>query len=131
MIKILNHSAVLVGAGSAETSNDVSQIENLRQLYLVKNEEELHRFLRRRVGLSEALIKSYEKIKEYFGEDATISLAVVKDAEYQTDKQLFIFISPNCSFDEAIKTEERFINDWWLDVYERSSGYLNILLEFK
>jgi len=89
-------------------------ISLLHKQYIIKNIEEVNRFLSDHKHLLDTLLIIPRQIQQFFG-DIPLELQLVKDAE-EDYEGLFIIIMSNMPPNESLDHLERMEEEWWLDV---------------
>ena len=105
-------------------------IRGLKQLYVLRREEEVYDFLIKDSFLFSFLSEAYDKISNYFEESSKVFLEVVTDPEIE-DEELLISIHTNLLPDEAFNRLSRLDKEWWLDTPTYARKKICIDLDFK
>jgi hypothetical protein len=106
------------------------QTQRLDSLYRIKNRIEVFDFIQKTPALSNLLVEAYRKIEEYFGKNTQVSLDVFNDPEEPEFRMLNALITTNRTAKEARRILDRFDTEWWLEMYPRSQGYINVSLSY-
>jgi hypothetical protein len=102
----------------------------LKQLYVLRREEEVYDFLVKDSFLFPLLLEAYDKISNYFGESSKVFLEVVTDPE-AGDEELLISIHTNLRPDEAFNKLSQLDKEWWLDTPTYARKKICVDLDFK
>ena len=105
----------------------LSVISELEKFYFLRNPNEITQFLFENDFLIETLVEAPQHINRIFGE-IPLLLELHKDPEENWD-ELFIVIKSFFSPEEALKKENRLIDEWFFDKIEKTRGKLNITEE--
>lgn len=103
----------------------MTEIEELKKLYIFDNEKEIVDFLKENDFLLNVLFEAPEQVKKYFGEDVKIHLELFYDPESCYD-ELFIVIENGYSAEMSCEIENKLVNEWFLDKMKELKGKLNI-----
>lgn len=115
----------------AEIDSRQAQIERLKNLYALRNENRVIEFLRLHDYLFSLIFEIPEQIRKYFP-DTHLYLRIIRDPDSKTlDEWLILDVSTDLSAREAIDRREKFIKEWWRSNRSRSNGNLSIFLEYK
>ncbi len=107
-----------------------SYTERLKCLYHMDDVKEVFDFLKEHPFLPELLVEAHRKIEGYFGKGTRIILEMFDDPEEPEFRMLNAFIVTKLTPREAHLILDRFDKEWWLDVYPRSQGYINISFSY-
>jgi len=105
-------------------------LRGLKQLYVLRREEEVYDFLINDYFLFSFLSEAYDKINNYFEESSKVFLEVVTDPEIE-DEELLISIHTNLRPDEAFNRLSRLDKEWWLNTPTYARKKICIDLDFK
>ncbi|MBE0516022.1 MAG: hypothetical protein IBX41_01345 [Methanophagales archaeon] len=105
-------------------------LRGLKQLYVLRREEEVYDFLVKDSFLFPLLLEAYDKISNYFEESSKVFLEVVTDPE-AGDEDLLISIHTNLRPEEAFNRLSQLDKEWWLDTPTYVRKKICIDLDFK
>ena len=105
-----------------------SSLERWAQNYEFQEPKEIEQFLLHHQELIPLLAEAPKPIAEVFGY-VPLRLKLEHDLEEAT-QTLFIVISTSLSSEEALKREERLMEEWFLDRMDVAQGRLNFTEEF-
>jgi len=108
-----------------------ADIGALKQLYVLRRQSEVIKFLVDNSFLFLILQEAYGQIRNYFGESAQVILEVITDPEVAGEQELAIFIRTNLSPDGAFNKLEQLGEEWWLDTPFNVRKKLCIDVEFE
>jgi hypothetical protein len=103
-------------------------IEYLSQIYDFSDPHEIKGFLLRNHFLIDLVLEANEKISEFFGTDIKKALEITTDPD-ENFEELFIVIKSNYSAEKARTLLNSLMDEWFLDVIDRTRGLLNITEE--
>lgn len=112
--------SVKIIAGRVEEDPDVS--ERINRLDI---EPEVVHFLRQDSDLASVVNEATSQLVRFIP-DASLSLKLLSDPEYDTGEQLFLGISTGLAEDDALEALGRFDRQWWVDHVSRARGLLCI-----
>jgi hypothetical protein len=108
-----------------------ADIGTLEQLYVLRRQSEVIKFLVDNSFLFPFLQGAYEQVRNYFGESVQLVLEVVTDPEVAGDQELVIFIRTDLPPDEAFNKLKQLGEEWWLDTPFNVREKLCIDVEFE
>lgn len=91
-------------------SPDLAQLANQ-----VDIPDEAREYLQANPSLTSLIPRIADKVREYFGDDASIRLELVTFPEVADDRELFALVSSPWAAAEAAERLARFDEDWWVD----------------
>jgi bifunctional DNA-binding transcriptional regulator/antitoxin component of YhaV-PrlF toxin-antitoxin module len=105
------------------------KVENLqiKELYQIRNAEEVWRFLEVHQYLVPLLIEAHSHIRKYFP-TANLVLEYAADPEIAGEEQLLVLIAFGENVDQDHEALQRFNHDWWFDVYDQAFNDVCIML---
>jgi hypothetical protein len=106
------------------------KMAQLKNLYVLRDENTIHSFLQEYAHLVDLLLEAYQHIEIYFGSNPRVFLEVVIDPEATNDRQLVAYIRTDLPPDEALSKLQQLDERWWLDAMDRSEGKLCVHIEF-
>lgn len=106
------------------------QIKKLGRQYQFKDGPAVNKFVRENAFLTELLLEAREKIREYFGEDVSAALDVVKERDAKSSGRLFVFILTTLRPKEAVARLDALDNDWWLAALAKAQGKVTIDIDY-
>ncbi|HEY3115815.1 MAG TPA: helix-turn-helix transcriptional regulator [Chloroflexota bacterium] len=91
----------------------------------VRDADDVTRVLGREAGLADLIADAADQLPHFFP-DASATLEVVYDPEYEDDGQLFMGIRSSLPRREAFEVLDKFDKSWWLYNVRRANGLLII-----
>ena len=111
---------------TARLKKEVQQIE---QLYRLRNPEEVWHFLEAHQYLVSLLVEAHGHIRKYFPTDA-LFLEYAADPEIVGEEQLIVSIAAEKDVDEAHDALKQLDHDWWLDAKGQADDDLCITMGY-
>lgn len=91
-----------------------AEAEQIKELYQLRNAEEVWHFLEAHQYLVPLLINAHSHIRKYFP-TANLVLEYAPDPEIAGEEQLLILIAFGENIDQDHEALQRFNHDWWFD----------------
>lgn len=103
-------------------------IKLLKKYYVIEDEDEFRNFFITHKELLDILLEAPKWIKKIFGDSVKVHLRVYFDPE-EDYEELFIVIKTSLSPEGALNLLNILDEEWFIEVVDRTGGYLNITEE--
>ncbi len=101
--------------------------QQIKELYQLRNTEEVWRFLEVHQDLVPLLIEAHSHIRKYFP-IADLVLEYAPDPEIAGEEQLLVLIAFGQNVDQDHEALQRFNHDWWFDAGDQAFNDVCIML---
>lgn len=101
------------------------EIELLEVFYPFANPNEVRDFLWANKYLIEVLFEAHKQIKRVFGQGVNIHLELHRDPD-ENFEELFVVIETDLSPKLSLDLLDRFDEEWFLDIADKTEGKLNV-----
>ncbi|MFQ5857433.1 MAG: hypothetical protein ACE5LU_17645 [Anaerolineae bacterium] len=118
-----------MGIAIRPTLRSCTRLDDLEDLYSVRDAATVWQFLLAHLHLVEVLLEAYPHLEKHFGPDPEVTLEVVNDPEAVTRKQVFAYIVTSFPPAKALTRLDKLDEEWFLDQLDRVDGLLNFNLE--
>src|SRR5205807_7998637 len=110
-------------------ADEEPDILNLEADYSFRDRHAVLSFLRDNLFLQDLLAEASQKIRDYFGSDAKLTLEMFRDPEDPVAAELLVRIRTSLMPSVARPRLHSLDDEWWLDASLRSHCKMNIVLE--
>lgn len=112
-----------------QNENDTTECERLFSLYAdVKDAPLVAGYIRTRPHLIQTLHDAPNRIRQFFGENASCCLKIFHDLD-RGSLELFLVITTPLSPVEAITKEHEMLENWWLDAAIAVEADMTVVVE--
>ena len=130
IIRIKHHSLLKDVLVPLETGRQRHQISRLASMFKFRGRAVVAEFIEQTPIVIDSLFEAWQKINQYFSNQANAALEVFTDPDDSNDRRLFVLILTTLPSDEASSRLDQLDQQWWLSQPIDVKRVMNIDVEY-
>lgn len=125
-----NEEGLMIQALKRYKQNHEKKLDLISEIYEIKDETAVLCYLEEYPDLIGTLLAAEDYINLYFGQDAPVTLEIIRDYEVNELGELHAIVLIDSEVEEALESYEEFEDQWYLEQLHRSEAKLFFDIEF-